>query len=292
MATKQLDSPPGLGGLYPKALAGTLLELPRKLPGLGRSDAAALPDDELVVGGVEVDRQHLARYDHVCGFRVRDELPPTYPHMIAFPLQMQLMTQRSFPFPVIGLVHVRNRIEQTRPLLADEPLTVAVRAENLESTDRGVQFQMVGEVRAGGDVVWRSASTYLRRSGGGGGGKKESRPPTPPDAIWRLGGDVGRRYASVSGDRNPIHLHPLTARLFGFPKPIAHGMWLKGRCLAALEGELPAAAAIDVSFKLPLLLPSEVAFSSQPDGGGRAFAVHDARSGKPHLSGAVRPITA
>src|SRR5688572_25145153 len=147
--TEQLESAPSLSALYPKALAGTVLELPRKLPGLGRSGDPGLPDRELVVSDAEVDRSHLARYDHVCGFRVRDELPPTYPHMIAFPLQMQLMTAREFPFPVIGLVHVRNRIEQTRPLLADEKLTVAVRAQGLEKTDSGLQFEMVGEARVG-----------------------------------------------------------------------------------------------------------------------------------------------
>jgi acyl dehydratase len=92
----------------------------------------------------------------------------------------------------------------------------------------------------------------------------------------------------VSGDINPIHIHPLTARLFGFPKPIAHGMWLKARCLAALEGELPAALTVDVAFKVPLLLPSKVAFASWPADGGRDFAVHDARKGKPHLTGSLR----
>jgi acyl dehydratase len=139
----------------------------------------------------------------------------------------------------------------------------------------------------------------LRRTGGGGSGdgKKSSEPP-PAEAVWSVPGDIGRRYASVSGDINPIHMHPLSARLFGFPKPIAHGMWLKARCLAALEGELPlvspaGAIAVEVSFKLPLLLPAKVAFASWPaDGAGtgsRDFAVHDARNGKPHLSGSVRP---
>jgi hypothetical protein len=293
--TRELDSAPSLTALYPKALAGTVLEIPRKLPGLGRGGDAELPAEELVVTDLEVDREHLAHYDRVCGFRVRDELPPTYPHMIAFPLQMQLMTQRSFPFPVIGLVHVRNQIVQKRPLRADEPLTVSVHAQNLEQVEKGLSFEMVGEARVGDEPVWNSVSTYLRRGGGSGAGggegkkKQESKPPSHPDAVWKLGGDVGRRYASVSGDRNPIHMHALSARLFGFPKPIAHGMWLKARCLAALEGELPPAASIDVSFKLPLMLPAKVAFSSRAKGKGREFEVVDARSGKPHLSGSVKP---
>jgi acyl dehydratase len=101
--------------------------------------------------------------------------------------------------------------------------------------------------------------------------------------VWTVGGDVGRRYARVSGDANPIHLHPLAAKPLGQPGAIAHGMWTKARCLAALEGRLPDAYAVDVRFKLPLRIPGRAAFWYR-DG---AFGVHDPRSGRPHLSGAV-----
>jgi len=295
MATQELESPPSLTGLYPRALTGAVTELPRKLPGLRRGGEPQLPDLDLVVRDVEIDREHLAEYDHVCGFRVRDELPPTYPHMIAFPLQMKIMTDGSFPFPVMGLVHIENRIEQKRWIRADEKLDFTVRAENLREHDKGLQFDFVADATAAGEPVWHSTSTYLRRTGGGGGGgsgDKKSEPPKPA-SIWKVPDDIGRRYASVSGDINPIHMHSLSARLFGFPSAIAHGMWLKAHCLAALEGRLPDALAVEVAFKVPLLLPSKVAFASWPadDGGStgsRDFAVHDARKGKPHLTGSLR----
>lgn len=62
-------------------------------------------------------------------------------------------------------------------------------------------------------------------------------------------------------------------------------MWSKARCLAALEGRLPAAYTVDVAFKLPVLLPATVAFSATPSWD---FALHGARSGKRHLTGTVR----
>jgi acyl dehydratase len=233
-------------------------------------------------------------YDRVCGFRLRDVLPATYPHVLAFPLSMELMTDTSFPFPVIGLVHVGNRITQLRPIGAGERLEVHVRAGGLAPHDRGTQFQIVAEARAGDEPVWRGESTYLHREGGGGGGdgKKGARSPEVLErsAVWEVPGDTGRRYASVSGDRNPIHLHALTARLFGLPRPIAHGMWLKARCLAALESLLPEAYAADVRFKLPLYLPGKVAFGSRREDGGWAFSVSDANGGKPHLAGSVEPV--
>jgi len=283
MAVKELEKPPGLGSLYPKALLGTLSGPVRMLPGLGRADD--LPDTELVVNGVEVDREHLAAYDRVCGFRLRNELPATYPHMIAFPLQMQLMTDGSFPFPVIGLVHIANRIELLRPLSADDTLDVRVHAEDLREHDRGRQFDLVAEASSGGAPAWLSRSTYLHieRKGSGEGKDRERSEPPKPVATWNVPGDQGRRYAAVSGDRNPIHMHMLTARLFGFPRPIAHGMWVKARCLAAIESELPATYTVEVEFKAPMLLPAKVNFSHAAG----SFAVHDAKGGKPHLTGRV-----
>jgi acyl dehydratase len=265
---------------YPKALL-------RLLPFVGGGDA--LPDDELVREGVEVDRGHLGAYQRVCGFRLSDRLPATYPHMIAFPLSMELMTRMSFPFGVIGLVHVANRVEQIRLLEAGEALDVRVRTADLRPHERGRQFDVVAEASAAGEVAWRSVSTYLHREGGAGerGPASERAAPPSATAFWKVPGDIGRRYARVSGDANPIHLHPLGGRLFGFPRAIAHGMWVKARCLAALEPALPTEYAAEVRFKLPMPIPAKVAFASWEQDGGRGFAVHDARSGRPHLSGSV-----
>jgi acyl dehydratase len=277
--------------LYPKAGLGAARGLLGRLPGVGGGEPA-LPDVELRLPGVEIDREHLADYDRVCGFRLRDTLPPTYPHILAFPLSMELMTRGDFPFPVIGMVHVRNRIEQVRPIDAGEPLDVRVWTEDLRPHEKGLQFEMRAEVTSGTQIVWKSWSTYLRRGGGNGGGSSDkdrrSEPP-PAQAQWKLPGDIGRSYAGVSGDSNPIHMHPLSARLFGMPRPIAHGMWMKARCLAALEGHLPDAVEVDVSFKLPVYIPGTVSFASWPDGDGRGFSLHDRKNEKPHLTGTAKP---
>ena len=240
-----------------------------------------LPDRELT-GTVEVDRGHLAAYDRVCGFRLQDELPATYPHVLAFPLAMELLTG-PFPFSPLGLVHVANRIEQRRPLRADERLDLRVWAEDLRPHDRGRQLDVVAEGSVDGEVVWVDRSTYLHREKKSGTSAKGDRSEPPPaEAVWRLPGDVGRRYARVSGDNNPIHTHPLIAKALGQPGTIAHGMWTKARALAALEAELPDAFTVDVRFKLPLRIPGKATFST----GDGAFAVHDSRGG-PHLEGRV-----
>ena len=266
--------------LYGRLAAGSLRRRPRELS-----------DRVLERSGVTVDRERLAAYDRVCGFRVGDRLPATYPHVLAFPLAMELMAAGDFPFPALGLVHVANAIEQLRPLDAAEPLDLRVWAERLADHPRGRTVDVVADAAVDGEVVWRDRSTYLRRGGGGGGGRAGGDPAGhhAAEAAWRVPGDIGRRYAAVSGDRNPIHLHGLTARALGQPGAIAHGMWTKARCLAALEPTLPDAFTAEIAFKLPIRLPATVAFASWPEEGGRRFAVRDARSGKPHAAGAVSP---
>ena len=262
--------------LYAKIVLGAVRPRPDELP------------DRELTRTVEVDRRALAAYDRVCGFRLRDELPATYPHVLAFPLAMELMASGDFPFSPLGLVHVANRIEQLRPIGAGERLDLRVWADGLAPHERGRQFELHGEATVDGDVVWRDVSTYLHREGGGSSSsKRDGAEPPEPSAVWRVPGDIGRRYARVSGDANPIHLHPLTAKALGQPGAIAHGMWTKARCLAALEGELPAAYAVDVRFKVPLRIPGRAAFSFR-DG---EFAVHDARTCKPCATGRVSRVT-
>ncbi len=114
MATRTLDSPPSILPLYARA-AAPLIPGASLLPFVpGR--AAEVPDTELVLGGVRPDPDAVAAYAKVCGFSLRDTLPPTYPHVLAFPLHMALMADGGFPFGAVGLVHVENRIVQHRPL--------------------------------------------------------------------------------------------------------------------------------------------------------------------------------
>jgi len=279
MSIRELTAPPKLGPLFRRAV----------LTGFSRS-GGDLPDTAYELPNLTVDPEHLAAYNRVCGFRLTDELPATYPHILSFPLQVKLMTDPGFPFPLVGSVHLANRITQTRPLRLDEGLTLRVHVENLRDHPKGRQFDMISEAIVDGSAVWTDISTYLRRGNGTGSSEPDERNPLPePTAIWHIPDDIGRRYAEVSGDRNPIHLHPLTAKMFGFPRAIAHGMWTKARCLASFEGRLPPAYTVDVRFKLPVLLPAKCGFASRVSDEGWTFDLFDARKGKPHLTGNITP---
>ncbi len=247
--------------------------------------ASALPDT-VVARDVIVDRAQVADYARVCGFRFSDALPPTYPHVLGFASQVELMAGRSFPLALPGLVHIANTITAHRRIDAGEPLRVAVHAERFVGHPKGATVDLVTAVDVAGERVWDGRSTYLARGARAPGSGEQAAPVEPldgpPSAVWRVPGDTGRRYAAVSGDVNPIHLHPLTARAFGFPRAIAHGMWTAARAVAALEGRLPDAVTCAVAFGRPLLLPSTVELRTRERAGTWDLDVRGRKG--PHLT--------
>jgi acyl dehydratase len=300
MAARTLQSSPRILPLYVRSAAAAFLPGAGRLPFLagGGGRGAEVPTDlQLELPDVHVDGGHLAAYAKACRFALRDELPATYLHVVAFPLHLAVMNDPGFPFGAVGLIHVANRIEHRRPVRLDERLSLRVRPTALEPHPRGRAFAIVSEARAGGsdEVVWVEESTFLRRErrdGEAGERAKRDEPPAPPreSAQWRLPGDLGRRYAAISGDRNPIHMHDMAAKVLGFPRTIAHGMWTKARCVAALESRLPAAYDVEARFGRAVLLPSTVTFgAADEEAGAIRFAVRAARDGAPHLDGRISP---
>ncbi|WP_424919168.1 MaoC/PaaZ C-terminal domain-containing protein [Streptomyces sp. wa1064] len=254
----------------------------------GRPDAT-LPPDRPTRPAAPVAPGPLAAYGRVCGFPESGPLPLTYPHVLAFPLTMRLMTGHAFPLPVLGLVHTWIEITPHRAVAPAETLELTVYAEQLTAHRRGTEVTMATEARVSGELVWESRSGYLsrHRQAAQAAGPVTAVPPAagslPARAEWRLPGDLGRRYGSVSGDRNPIHLHPLTARLFGFPRAIAHGMWTVARCLAE-AGDPSSIRSVRAGFRAPVLLPATVTYAA--DATGNAFELRGP-DGRVHLVGTV-----
>jgi acyl dehydratase len=284
MVRTVLDTAPAMPALFARAAL------------TARGRGGELPDTRLAREGVTVDPADVARYAEVCHFPLADSLPVTHPHVLTFPLQVALMTDRAFPLALPGLVHVRNLIEQVRPIGVGEALDLEVWAERLAPHRAGATVDLCASVSAGGAVVWRARSTYLAR----GATAPAGAPATDVDvevgavermvAQWRVPDDAGRRYAKVSGDVNPIHLSGLTAKAFGFKRAIAHGMWVEARAVAALSGRLPDAMTVDVAFRKPLFLPSTVTLSTaEVPPGGWDMAVRNAATDTEHLVGTVRP---
>ncbi len=259
-----------------------------QLPGVKKASPGTFSGLSRSRAGVRVGAAGVAAYSRVCGFPRKDTAPLPYPHLLAFPLHMAIMSDPAFPWPAIGTVHLENSITGHRPVRVGETLglTTSVAAPRLHT--KGILLDFVTTATApGGETVWESTSTYLRRGKGHADGAEGLRfESTPPGTVdWRLPADLGRTYAGVSGDLNPIHLYPLTARALGFKRQIAHGMWTLARCVAAIENRVPDAVRVDAAFKKPVFLPGTVSFGLEQQPDGWAFALTDPRDGSPHLVG-------
>jgi hypothetical protein len=283
--TLTLDTTPNLAVLFTRAAATSI----------GRG--GPLQDVQVRRPRARVHLPQLAEYDKTCGFSLRDALPATYVHVLVFPLQMVLMADRRFPLGMAGLVHIRNRIAQHRPVDASELLSLRASARALRPHPLGAAVDLVSQVRVGDELVWEGVSTYLSRGASVPGEIAPEQPvavhleaAAPPNAVWEVPGDMGRRYASVSGDVDPMHLSSLAAKAFGFPRVLVQGMWTKAHALAAIEARLPEAYAVDVTFSDPLLLPSTANFFVAQQDHGWDFAVRPADEPGDHLCGTVRAL--
>ena len=248
-----------------------------------------LPGLSTQINGLVISKPHLLAYKELCGFQPDSALPATYLHMLAFPLFLKILIQQDFPMRAMGQVHLRNQISVLQQFDSRQPVNMTASIGSSELTSRGLEWNIDVSAEVDQQVVWTSESTFLHRCKTG----------VPRSAVapirhegeaqsWSVDADTGRRYARVSGDYNPIHLTDITAKLFGFKQAIAHGMWSKARCLAALSAELPADGySVDVAFHRPLFLPSQVLFYSHRQDGQQNFSLFNQRADQAHLEGII-----
>ena len=257
-----------------------------------------LPTTRITLSDISVDAKKVAQYSEVCGFKKNTQkLPMTFPHLLAFPLHLELMLLRDFPFAIMGMVHVRNEITQYRAINILEKMDITCFLSDIRKTDKGYDIDVKTEIYITGQRVWESISTNLTRQKTDiAPAAKNQEPNTLPEypysEFWHLSSDLGRRYALVSGDSNPIHLFSLSAKLFGFKGHIAHGMWSKARMVAALYENIDSEACkVIVEFKLPVFLPASVQLNYDMQGNRIEFDLRDKTGTKPHLKGSIAALS-
>jgi acyl dehydratase len=280
-----VTQPSGLMNLV-RAAAGAL-------PFVSRGDA--LPDRTLTVEDLTIDAANVAEYAGVTGLRFGDAVPLTYPFALTFPTVMALVTGFDFPFAAMGSVHVENHIEQYRPILVTDSVSVRVHAENLREHRRGLLVDVVTDINVGNETAWHQVTTFLHQQKTS--LSDEPKPPPqkqpklgPPNAVLRITPGQIRHYASVGGDHNPIHTNPLAAKLFGFPTVIAHGMFTAAAVLANIEGSLPDAVKYSVRFAKPVVLPARAGLYVDRISEGWELTLRHLTKGDPHLKGSVTAL--
>jgi acyl dehydratase len=282
-------------GHAPSALHMALAAL--RAGGRRTGSVPALPAVTYVREQVTLERAHVERYAQVCGFGAVHGVPLSYPQLLTFPLVMAFLSSDDCPWPAMGTVHLANRIVQHQALSMGDALRVELTTGELLAHDRGQVFTLDLRVLRDQKLVWEGTQTLLRLGvkdavGPAYASRLDADIPLSRQADWWAPTDIGRRYGRVSGDINPIHLSMLSARLFGFRRAIAHGLWTQARALAALMPGAPLEQAeLDAEFKTPLFLPARASLwtrhSSDSKGHKVSFEVRNERGDKPHLRGRI-----
>ena len=248
--------------------------------------------------GSEIDEKQISRYRACCEIESEPGLPLHYPHVLVSPLHLSLMTQPEFPLGLLGSLHLRNHAIRYRPIEAKEQLDFFVSTGGARFRPQGIEFDLETEARVGEELVWAEVSTFLVRK------KLSTEDPASPLAglfdwpeegeeltQFQIPGNAGRRYASITGDYNPIHISPLAARLFGFPQDLVHGMWGVARASAGLkelQTENPVRA--DVSFKGPLYIGKQVRVNGISTSDGRKLKIFCGSELRPAVLVSLREV--
>lgn len=236
-----------------------------------------MPRIERALESVTIDGAWLAAYRASVGLLDdgSERLPPLALQIAAAPLHLAILADRRFPFRAFGLIHVAQRVVQNEDLERSSRLALSAHTTRAQRARRGMTFGLVTEARLDGRVAWSAETTVLAIAGATG-----SEPPGRPgprsqanghpvdsdtetdlrlEATLRVPEALGRRYAAIAGDLNPIHQHAWLARPFGFKRAIVHGTWTLARALAMAVVPVGSTYTLDARFRRPVELPSDIA---------------------------------
>lgn len=298
----QLTKQPNIPLLYMKAVVNTIVKtLTNTWSAQPCTEQFNIRGQQ--ISGQRIDQRNLKHYIKCCGFNSTNYVPVTYPFVIAFPLLMKLMTSTQFPISILGLIHYRNRITQHQPIALNAIYTCICRMSKDNTTDTGRFIDIQIDVFVDGKLMWECTSTFLQKNKQL-KSKYKSQPintvqtdntPSSKLAMKQVSTlkfspfDVCK-YAYISKDTNPIHLHFIPAKLMGFKTSIAHGMFAKARVLAQLEHLVHIQhISIDVQFKSAIFLPSQVCFNVALSQQKNTFSLTDLNQRVTHLFGVITP---
>lgn len=230
---------------------------------------------------VHIDAKHLAAFRRMTGLGDErdDGISILYPHVLAFPVLLALLTHRAWPLPIHRALQVRNRLVRHRRIDARETLQLETRTVAHRVLDKGLEVDVATTLSDGRDCCWESVVTFYYRGRFGEVGTVAPGSASPvlaaPTAVerFRIARGGGRTFAQLTGDYNPIHLWPWYARRMRFAGAFPHPQRVAGMCLARLPRPASDAQTLDLWIKGPVFYGASVTLSSAAVGGDTLFGL-------------------
>ena len=226
-----------------------------------------ISDDDIKISqefsNVTIDVDNLEAYKEY--FNFKSQLPVTYIYIVAQRALLHLMLHKEFTIAVPGIVHISNEVQLTAQFNIDEK--IEIKASIHVPVKEGSLFPKAEIIfYQKGVEVARNISNYIakRKSPKKSSKRKENVSTFGLDSFreeWVIEKSIGKSYAQLSQDKNPIHTSKLFAKMIGFKRPIAHGWYSVNRVVSVAEKENNCTfKSIRVAFNKPIYLPSKVQF--------------------------------
>ena len=211
---------------------------------------------------VTIDKPSLKSYKEF--FDWKEEFPLAFFYLMAQRAQTALMLDTRFTIAVPGLVHIANNLTQLASINYNEPFDIKTNV-NVEYKDTGSLIpKFTVDFVQNNILVIHCESTYIAKRKSN---KKKSSMAITDDIKpqvysysenWEIATNLGRKYATASGDKNPIHSSKFFAKLIGFRNPILQGWYSVSRVVKQCESDFNTTYKnIQVEFKSPIFLPSK-----------------------------------
>jgi acyl dehydratase len=288
------DTKPANGKAMLKALV-----LPRK----GFDSNVGLPNIKATWKDAKADSIALNDYLLTLNLEKGDTLPILYPHVMAGSMHMNMLSHKAFPIRLLGSVHLKNTITQIKAIADDAVMDIKSEIGTYRLVEKGVEFDFTTDAYVNGEKVWEEVSTYFQTGRFGGKENPSTEKSFELDSLnapeetgsWHVPNNRGKRYAKITGDYNPIHMSPLAAKLFGFKRDIAHGFGVLAEAIeysAAINtaGGLEKSLQVDVVFKGPVFLDSDVTIKQNKEQDANRFDVYCADNTRPSICGSVKAV--
>ena len=288
------DTKPGIASAMLKAVL-----MPRK----GFTQDQGLPDIQGSWINAQAEPRALQNYLDVLGLNQTDYLPILYPHVLAGGLHMNMLTNKSFPFGLLGAVHLKNRITQYNRIKNTQIMDIHSEMGDFRLLPKGLEFDFSTHVMVEGKKVWEEVSTYFMAGKFGGKENPSNQASFELSSLdnaeevtkWLVPKNRGKKYAKISGDYNPIHISATLAKLFGLKRDIAHGFGIVAEGIQA-SGVLESidytnqAIQLDVVFKGPVFLESQAMLKQNKQQDPARFDIYCSDNPKPSICCSVSSV--
>jgi hypothetical protein len=246
---------------------------------------------------LRITERHLRDFYEICHLSPLPFLHILYPLTLCYPYMMRILCRREMPFSLFKVLNTRTSITMFRAIRPDERIDIDCHNAPVRIISKGLEVDIVSEVRVGREKVWQNITTYFLRSRFGQGEKSYTLPRLAPIADapvikkWYLPAKDRFRFARVSGDTNGLHYGSRYARMQGFKRDFAQPIRIVAECVSSLPGvEMGKPLLLDFFLKGPVYYESTLVLKNKKIGKKNRFDLYCAGNAKPCISGELRSV--